>query len=385
MPTIFSNIQNNLQRLAEDLQTINASIASGQKYQNISDNPLDVGEIMGLNTEIDQTSQYQRNLDTGNNLLSVTESTLQDVEIIVRGAMTLANQMATGTYNAAQRAAAAQEVQGYMEEIMQLGNTRFQGQYILSGYKIDTQPFAAGDWQIQAPVLNLQPGSTGSVTSVGAYTGSVSRTYLVEIMAGGATGTATYRVSQDGGQTWSAETVTRVGAAVGTEGVLADFSGNWVAGDRFSLSVNQPIIYQGDEHPREIAIGYQTRLTISQVGGAALGGAGGEQDVFQMLARLKSSLEANDPQGAGASLEGLRSYQSHLTGILANLGAALNRVDIKNQVFDTLKEELTVRMSAKGDTDMVEAVNALKTTETAYQAALLASTKVMNLSLMDYL
>jgi flagellar hook-associated protein 3 FlgL len=67
------------------------------------------------------------------------------------------------------------------------------------------------------------------------------------------------------------------------------------------------------------------------------------------------------------------------------LGAGLNRVNIKNEVFDTLKEELTAKMSKKGDTDMVAAVNALKTTETAYQAALLASTKVMNLSLLDYL
>lgn len=385
MPTIFSTIQDNLQRLAEDLQKINISIASGQKYQDISDNPLDVGELMGLNTETGQISQFQRNLDTGKNWLAVTESTLQDIEEIVRGAMTLANQMATGTYTAAQRAAAAQQVQGYMEEIMQLGNTRFQGQYILSGFKVDTQPFVAGDWQIQAPVLNLKPGSTGSVTSGGAYTGSASRTYVVEIVAGGATGSATFRVSQDGGQTWSAETVTGMGVAVGTDGVLADFSGDWVAGDRFSISVNQPIVYQGDEHSREIGIGPQSRLTVSQVGGTALGGAGGQPDVFQMLAQLKSSLEANDPQRVGSSLESLRSYQSHLTGILAGLGATLNRVSIKNEVFDTLKEELTAKMSAKGDTDLVAAINALKTTETAYQAALLASSKVMNLSLLDYL
>lgn len=385
MPMIFGSIESNLQRLAEDLHNINVSIASGRKYQNISGNPLDVGELMDLNTATGQISQWQRNLETGKNWLAVTETTLGKISDIVTGAMALANQMATGTYNAAQRAAAAQEVQGLIEEIMQLGNTRWQSQYILSGFKVDTPPFVAGDWQIQDPVTNLQPGSTGSVVSGGAYTGSVSRTYVVEILTGGATGTATFRVSQDGGQTWSAETVTGMGAALGTDGVLADFSGDWVSRDRFSISVLQPIVYQGDENSREIAIGARSRLTVSQVGGTALGGGSGEPDVFQMLARLKSSLEANDPQGAGVSLEGLRSYQTHLTGILASLGAALNRVAIKNQVFDTLKGELTAKLSAKGDTDLVAAVNALKTSETAYQAALLASTKVMNLSLMDYL
>jgi flagellar hook-associated protein 3 FlgL len=385
MSTIFSSIQSNLQRLAEDLHSINASIASGRKYQSIDDHPLDVGEIMGLEAETGQISQLQRNLDTGKHWLAVTETTLSNVNDIVQGAMALANQMATGTYNAAQRAAAAQQVQGYLDEIMQLGNTRLQGHYILSGYKIDTQPFVLGDWQVQEPYMNLQPGSTGSVTSGGSYGGSVSCTYLVEIVSGGATGTATFKVSANGGQTWGAETLTGAGAAIGADGVTADFSGDWLAGDRFSISVNQPILYQGDDHTLEIGIGAQSRLPVSQVGSEALGGTGGPHDVFQMLACLKSSLEANDPQRVGASLEELRSYQSHLTSILAGLGAALNRVTIKNQVFETIKGELTSKASAKGDTDLVEAVNALKTKETAYQAALLASTKVMSASLLDYL
>jgi flagellin-like hook-associated protein FlgL len=385
MPTIFSSIQGNLQRLAEELQSTNISIASGRKYQSISENPLDVGEIMGLSAETSQISQFQRNLGTGRNWLAATEATLSNINDIVSGGMALANQMATGTYNAAQRAAAAQQVQGYIEAIMQLGNTRFDGQYILSGYKVDTQPFVVSDWQIQAPIMNLKPGSTGSVTPGGTYSGTTSRTYLVDIVSGGATGVATFRVSDDGGRTWSAESLTGAGAAVGADGVLADFTGDWVAGDRLSISVYQPIRYQGDEHTLEIGIGPQSRLAVNQVGSAAVGGTGGAYDVFQMLARLKGSLEANDPQRVGASLEELRSHQSHLTGTLASLGAALNRVTIKNRVFETLKEELTSNISAKGDTDLVEAVNALKTKETAYQAALLASTKVMNVSLLDYL
>lgn len=385
MPTIFNHIQANLQKLAEDLQRVNLSIASGRKYQGISDHPLDVGEIMGLQTEASQMAQFQRNLETGKHWLAATEDTLQKINEIVQEAMALANQMATGTYNAAQRLAAARQVQGYLEEIMQLGNTRFQDQYLLSGYKTDTPPFAIGDWLIQEPVLRLQPGSTGAVTVSGSYTGVASRTYSVEIVSGGPAGTATFRFSEDGGQSWSPEAVTGAGVAIGSEGVLADFSGNWVAGDRLSISVSQPIIYQGDEHLREISVGPQSRLAVSQVGREAVGGAGGPFDVFQALARLKSSLEANDPNGSGAALEELRSCQAHLTSVLAGLGAALNRVTIKSGVLETLKEELTAKASVKGDTDLVEAVNTLKTKETAYQATLLASTKVMDLSLLDYL
>lgn len=88
---------------------------------------------MRLSQEGSQTEQFERNLETGKSWLNVTESSMENIEAMVRAAMALAHQMATGTYNAAQRQAAAQQVQGYIEEVMQIGNTRFSGQHILAG------------------------------------------------------------------------------------------------------------------------------------------------------------------------------------------------------------------------------------------------------------
>jgi flagellin-like hook-associated protein FlgL len=385
MSTIFTSIQNNLQNLAEDLQRVNASIASGRKYQSISDNPVDVGAILGLTQEESQTVQYDRNLETAKGWLSVTLSALQNITDLVRASMALANQMATGTYNAAQRQAAAQQIQGYLEEVMQVGNTKFGGQHILAGYRTDSPPFIEGDWEVQPPVLHLQPGSTGTAVAGGTYTGAASRTYLVEVVSGGGAGVGTYRVSVDGGQSWTAPAVIPAGSAVLGDGVEVTMGGNWLAGDRFSIPVYRPINYQGDTHDFEIAIGPQSRLVVNAVGSAAVGGDQGSHDLFQILAQLKSSLEANDPAETGASLERLRSYETHVLSIQAGLGASLERVAMKENVYSYLKEELTRQISDRGDTDLVAAVNLLKAKETAYQAALLSSSKVMGMSLMDYL
>jgi flagellar hook-associated protein 3 FlgL len=167
--------------------------------------------------------------------------------------------------------------------------------------------------------------------------------------------------------------------------VKVTLAGTWNTGDRFSIPVYQPIEYRGDTHNFEIAIGAQNRLVINKVGSAAVGGDQGTNDLFQILAQLKSSLEANDTAEVGASLENLRSYENHSTSILAGLGASLDRVGMKESVLGSLKDELTKQISDRGDTDIVEAVNLLKTKETAYQAALLSSSKVMGMSLMDYL
>jgi len=167
--------------------------------------------------------------------------------------------------------------------------------------------------------------------------------------------------------------------------VQVTLGGNWNAGDRFSIPVYQPMEYRGDTNNFEIAIGAQNRLVINQVGSAAVGGDQGPNDLFQILAQLKSSLEANDPAEAGASLEKLRSYETHSTSILASLGSSLDRVGMKENVFGSLKDEVTKQISDRGDTDLVAAVNLLQTKENAYQAALLSSSKIMSMSLMDYL
>ena len=385
MSTMYNNIQNNLQRLAEDLQRINASISSGKKYQSISDNPVDVGAILGLTQDESQMVQYDRNLNTAKSWLSTTLSALQNITDMVQTSMALANQMATGTYNASQRQAAAQQIQGYIEEVMQVGNTELEGKHILAGFATDSSPFVEGDWQVQSPVMHLQSGSTGTAVSGGTYTGDASRTYLVELVSGGGTGVGTYQVSVDGGQTWTTPAVIPAGPVALGDGVEVTMGGTWAAGDRFSISVYRPIEYQGDTHDFEIAIGSQSRLVVNEIGSAAIGGDLGSNDLFQILAQLKGSLEANDPDEVGASLERLRSYESHITSILARLGASLDRVAMKEIVSGYIKDELTQQISDRGDTDLVAAANLLSAKETAYQAALLSSSKVMEMSLMDYL
>jgi flagellar hook-associated protein 3 FlgL len=384
MPTIYGNIQTQLQKLAEELQKANIALSTGKKYQQISDNPVEVGALMGLNLESAQVVQYQSNLDTAKDWLGTTETTLENINDLVSSTASLAEQMATGTYTAAQRAAAAQTVQQYMEEMMQMGNVRNQGNYLLSGYKIDTEPFSLGAFTIQQPEMQ-QAAAGGTAVSSGTYTGTSSATYVVELTSDGATGAADYRFSTDGGQTWTTGT-TSADEDLGN-GVHVTFNNNWVAGDRFTISVYQPIEYHGDENTLELGIGRNSRLAVSQVGSQVLGGSTppGANDLFQIMATLKSKLEANDAGGVGASLEDLRSFQTHLTSVMAGQGAALNRVDAKQNAYDAIKEGITTNIGNKGDTDIVEGTTALATKQLAYQAALQAATQVMNMSLMDYL
>jgi flagellar hook-associated protein 3 FlgL len=116
------------------LKSLNEQISSGKRINRPSDDPIGITQSMGLNNILSKIDQYQKNIGFGQSWLTATESSLQGIsDLIVRG-KEIANQMATGTYSADQRANAAQEVQSLLDQTMEIGNTKVNGRYIFSGY-----------------------------------------------------------------------------------------------------------------------------------------------------------------------------------------------------------------------------------------------------------
>jgi hypothetical protein len=89
---------------------------------------------------------------------------------------------------------------------------------------------------------------TGKATAVAAGTPSGSRTFIIEIIKGGASGTATYRKSVDGGETWSGEITSPasgipIALAVGCTIAFTDASTpaeSFVTGDSWTFSSSAP-------------------------------------------------------------------------------------------------------------------------------------------------
>ena len=101
----------------------------------------------------------------------------------------------------------------------------------------------------------------GTVTSAGTYTGTTNQSYLVEIVGGGDLAAATYRISEDGGQTWGS-TLSLAGGTIdvyddanGTDlGVDATFgAGTFAAGDRFTIDAFVPTVQ--DAADAELLVG----------------------------------------------------------------------------------------------------------------------------------
>lgn len=90
-------------------------------------------------------------------------------------------------------------------------------------------------------------------------------------------------------------------------------------------------------------------------------------------------------QGITQSISDLDTLMENLTRQISNFGARANRIDVQSRIYSTMTIATKENLSEVQDTDMIQAVMDLKAKETAYQAALSAAAKTMQLSLVDYL
>ena len=110
-----------------------------------------------------------------------------------------------------------------------------------------------------------------------------------------------------------------------------------------------------------------------------------EWGIFDTLIDLKQYLLKNDRDGIERSIGRLETNYDNMTSRIVDSGMKFSRLEIRETITSHVRLSLTERRSTIEDADMIESIMNLKNIETAYQAALSATSKVLNLSLVDYL
>lgn len=85
------------------------------------------------------------------------------------------------------------------------------------------------------------------------------------------------------------------------------------------------------------------------------------------------------------SIGEMNTIMDELSNQISDFGARANRIEIQGQILTNMKLSATTSLSDMQDTDMAEAFMALKTKQFAYEAALTAAAKTMQLSLVNFL
>jgi flagellar hook-associated protein 3 FlgL len=160
-----------------------------------------------------------------------------------------------------------------------------------------------------------------------------------------------------------------------------DVAGNYIfSGSKTDTSpFEQDGTYNGDNTAFAIKISKNTTIDIGSDGQAVFG------TVFSTLADLQDALQDNDVSGIQDAMDKLDTHFNDITGKISDIGAKMNRMEIKDKIFQDLNFSNMERLSKIEDADVAEAVMNVSAAGLTYQAALASSAKVMTLTLVDYL
>jgi len=137
--------------------------------------------------------------------------------------------------------------------------------------------------------------------------------------------------------------------------------------------------YNGDNNPFKIKIGRDATVAVGCDGEAVFG------TIFETLNDLKSALESNTISGIEAAMDNLDSHFERISSQISDIGSKITRMEIKERIYEDSDLYNTERLSQIEDVDIAEAIIDLESKELAYQACLASSSRVMELSLLDYL
>jgi flagellar hook-associated protein 3 FlgL len=138
------DIQGNNQRLS-NLQN---EAATGHRINNPSDDPIGTGFVIQYKNQSAYDQQFMNNAQTAQGVLNYTDSVMNEAGQVMQRARDLAVQGSSGTLAAGDRQAIAAEVGQLYQQLVTVGNSQYNDQYIFNGQMTSQAPYSSSAAEI---------------------------------------------------------------------------------------------------------------------------------------------------------------------------------------------------------------------------------------------
>jgi len=133
----------------------------------------------------------------------------------------------------------------------------------------------------------------------------------------------------------------------------------------------------------------QTSIKLSDVSSIAPGTTNGTntgiKDFINNLVSLRDALNTGSSTNVSATQPNLLTSENMLVNSLSEHGAIQLRIEINQKQEQSRSDQLDKLVSDEADADMASTVVKLSQTSNAYEAALSSASKILQMSLLDYL
>lgn len=401
---IFNNLTNRLRRQSSAILMLQEQVSTGKRINRPSDDPIGQAEIINFDKSLLASDQYLRNIDRLESFVVASEIVIQAVQNQLHRARELAVQGANATNTAVDRTIMAKEVRQIYDQLIALANTSHEGAYIFAGNETNTQPFVnKGTFigtTIPTPatitaasndVLNMTvDGVTASVT-ISPITSATGAQLATQVQTAINATTSFQSAGISVAVTFDTDHLVFTSNGIGGTSAATPNSGTAFATlVGAGPGTNRPAgTYLGDSGEIGILIGENTTVTKNLPGDrlfrAEINGTSVGTSLLSTIAALQTALETNSVSGIQTALGDLDGAFDGVNNERALSGARLNRADTSASVLRDFKLTVTQLKSAREDVDLSSAISALLLQQTALEATLLTSARIVRQTLLDFL
>lgn len=139
--TMYSSLMQSLQSSQRNIQDLQRQIASGNKYNKLSDNPAAIARAQQLQATLNANDRYQTNTTNAITMLRYSDSAMNNVLDAAQTIRSLVIQAGDGALPADELADISAQIEANKKIMLDNLNTRVAGQYIFGGTDTNKQPF----------------------------------------------------------------------------------------------------------------------------------------------------------------------------------------------------------------------------------------------------
>jgi flagellar hook-associated protein 3 FlgL len=339
--TTYRMLQTNLGRISTRLEDLRNQGATGIKLNKPSDDPASIRPVLTTRSQIRNTERYLETMGISLDKMEATDGHLDHVENILQRVKEITVNSINGSLSTADMTVLADEVNHLRQELLDAANGMVDGKYIFAGYNENIKPFVENpNYNPNPPTDPLNPNPpydpADSTTWPYLYQGTPNSTEL-EITPG--------------------------------EYLQTNLTGN----DLF-MGISNSVMQAGPVPP---ATGYASDA--------------GRIDIFGVLTRVEEALRDGNIDNAAGAGGGLQQQMDNLDiaadqnrRLRSQLGNRASRVETAMTHQEDVLIDLDSILSRYQDADAIETFAEITKQETAFQAALSITSKVSQISILDY-
>ena len=126
--------------LSSDLENANEVAATQKQLNEISDDPLGLSQVLTVKNTLGSLTQLSENASMGKSWLKSGEDAMTSINDLILEAKTEVTRLANDSSTADERMSAVERIDSIIAQIISLGNTQVNGNYIFSGTDTDVIP-----------------------------------------------------------------------------------------------------------------------------------------------------------------------------------------------------------------------------------------------------